>query len=824
MKTPHGRAALFVSGAIIGLTATSPAFAQAKDPAAVQEIVVTARRIQERLQDVPISISVYNQQQLDHRNIVMGSDLAVYTPSLTVNQRYGAEVSSFAIRGFLQESNTAPSVGVYFAEAATPRSFGGTLFGSNLPIGSFMDLENTQILKGPQGTLFGRNTTGGAILLEPKRPTDRHEGYVEVSAGDYGMWRGQAVLNLPLADTLKVRIGIDRMKRDGYMRNRSGIGPADFDNTDYTYARFSILADLTPTLQNYTIAHFSDSHTNGFAPRIVACARTLQERLPLGAGIFTAPSACAQIDRATARGDGPLDVDVPLTNPYSKIREWQAINHTTWQANSDLTVKNIVSYSQYTADENFNLGGENFTTMDTGLGLPVPVVKGLPFATTVLSAAPNFHSANQWTITEELQLQGKAMDGRLNWQAGGYLEVSKSPDWSAAWTNIFLTCLNQQIQALQCFNPFGFGSISAFKSKSDYNNHALYAQATYRATDRLSITGGVRYTWDKLIGTSESTRFQFPLTGGGPIQVCNDSLRFHNPNGTPLVVTDTAQCHMDFPVKSSKPTWVIDADYKPTEDMMVYAKYARGYRAGGVALGNIGLETWQPEKLNTYEIGLKATFRGPVRGYFNAAGFYNDFTNQQLITTTRDKVTHVAQGNAIVNIGSSTIKGVEIDTAVTLFENLDLSLGYTFLDTKIKTLTVPTSPILDLAPLAQEGDPLPQVPKNRITTTATYHLPIDETVGRVSLGMTFTHTDKQFFNRNSLPAYLYLPASDLLNFNADWNNVMGRPVDLSFFMTNATNDKVEVVHGGEYNSLGYESVQYGQPRMWGFRMRYRFGE
>jgi iron complex outermembrane receptor protein len=195
-----------------------PARAEAAEPG---DIVVTARRSEERLQDVPISITVFNQEQLAQRNIVSPADLATYTPSLTINQRFGSEKSSFVIRGFTQEGGTSPSVGVYFADVVAPRAQGGTTGGNGALPGSLFDLQNVQVLKGPQGTLFGRNTTGGAVLLVPQKPTDWLEGYVEGSAGNYGMWRGQAVINLPLAETFKVRLGVDRMNRDGYLRNHS---------------------------------------------------------------------------------------------------------------------------------------------------------------------------------------------------------------------------------------------------------------------------------------------------------------------------------------------------------------------------------------------------------------------------------------------------------------------------------------------------------------------------------------------------------------------------------------------------------------------------
>src|SRR5262249_29593889 len=133
------------------------------------EIVVTARRTEERLQDVPISIAVFNQEQLANRNVTNAVDLATYTPSLSVNNNYGNENASFAIRGFVQDAGTPPSVGTYFGDVVAPRGpTQGTAAGDGLGPGSFFDLQNVQILKGPQGTLFGRNTTGGAIVLVPQ--------------------------------------------------------------------------------------------------------------------------------------------------------------------------------------------------------------------------------------------------------------------------------------------------------------------------------------------------------------------------------------------------------------------------------------------------------------------------------------------------------------------------------------------------------------------------------------------------------------------------------------------------------------------------------
>ena len=150
----------------------SPAGAAPAAPTGLETIVVTARRREERLQEVPISIKVLNQAQLSAHNIVTAQDLATYTPSLSVNTDFGSANTTFAIRGFVQDLGTQPSVATYFADVVAPRGGSNNIpAGDGLVAGTLFDMQNVQVLKGPQGTLFGLNTTGGAVLLVPQKPT-----------------------------------------------------------------------------------------------------------------------------------------------------------------------------------------------------------------------------------------------------------------------------------------------------------------------------------------------------------------------------------------------------------------------------------------------------------------------------------------------------------------------------------------------------------------------------------------------------------------------------------------------------------------------------
>ncbi|HEX7854600.1 MAG TPA: TonB-dependent receptor [Sphingobium sp.] len=800
----------------------------------MQTIIVTARRVEERLQDVPISMTVFSQDQISKRNIVVASDLATYTPSLSVNQRYGPEKASFGIRGFNQDQGTAPSVGVYFADVVGARANGGTTTGNSVGAGAFMDLQNVQVLKGPQGTLQGRNTTGGAILLVPNKPTSKLEGWVEGSLGDYDLKRIQAVLNVPLADTFRVRFAVDRNQREGYINNRSGIGPDDYNDTNYFAARFSVVADLTPNLENYIIASYSHSFSHGFASRQLICDPTVDNSNPANfAKVFTAGSSCSQIARQNARGDGYLDVDVGNPDPHVDLRQWQIINTTTWHATDTMTIKNIISYAQFTEDSRFNLASDNFTITAQPSFLP-PYPPGIKYQYVQLDGAPGRHLASQSTFTEELQFQGNMMDGRLIWQLGGYLELARPLGFNTGRTGIFLDCVSPM--NLQCTNPLGIGYIAQSATKYSYDNNGVYAQATYKFTNKISLTGGFRYTFDRIHGVNESTRYRFlPGAGGVAYTDCNDQLHFTNPDGTPLRVTNQSQCHFEMDNNSSKPTWMVDVDYKPTDDILVYAKYSRGYRQGGINFTNPGLETWQPEKVDAYEIGAKTSFNGFVRGTFNIAGFYNDFSNQQIFAALFGRGSFPG-GAGIINAGKSRIQGVEVDASLSPLEGLRFDIGYTYLDTKLVSVTVPPlTPLqsqvyLAVVPTAQVGQPLTLSPKNRVTLSGSYALPLGPKVGRVTLGATYIHTDSSVANAGDPPSVGILPATDLLNLNVNWDKAFDGPFDLAFFATNVTNQIYAVSSGGQFGSTGTANgsgigdILLGQPRMYGFRLRYSFGK
>lgn len=847
MQRFSNRNPLLLSAALAALSAASLSFAAEpgdKKDDFLDTVVVTARRMEERLQDVPISITVFNQEQISARNMLNADDLARTVPSLSVNTNYGSENSAFNLRGFAQDIGTQPTVGVYFADVVAPRGGSAGLFaGDGAGSGTLFDLQNVQVLKGPQGTLQGRNTTGGSILLVPQKPTDRLEGYVEANTGNYDARGLQAVLNIPLSDAWRMRLGVDSQSRDGYLVNNSGIGPQDFNDVNYTALRASIVGELTPEIENYTIASYSDSSTHGMMMKLISVAPAAQ--LPAFVG------AMAQLQDQSERGF--YDVYSIMPDAGQKVRKWQVINTTTWQATDNVTVKNIISYAELHQERNEQMFGSNFFMF----GNP-----NFPIYQNMLHAPPGLDTNSQSTFTEEFRLQGTALDGRLQWQGGVYFEKARPDGWAGVNTVALGYC--DDVGTYPTSSCYGFGGWNWQVAKTTYQDKAVYGQATYELTDQLSLTGGLRGTWDEMESRAQEEFWTIPMVPMPftPTEYCVEDWQQAPPGGCPL---------REMSQKSRALTYLLGIDYKPTEDMLLYAKYARGYRAGGVKndapnlmwAGGRDFRTFKPEKLDSYEVGLKSVFADAqlfdyvIPTTFNLAAFYNEFDDQQVsvgLGFVPDPLApspgpvNGAPTSAPMNVGKSRIWGVETDLQLTPFEGLQLTVSYAYLNSRVTELEpVPAiffaNGFVNPQPLTELHKPLTLTPKNKVMLNATYTLPLDPDIGKVSIGATFTHTDKQYTNfANDQYLALYgtqyvagdgapivdntnfgiLPRTNLLDLNASWEDVMGMPLDLTFWATNITR-KEDLTWVPGMLGYGYEFGSVAQPRMYGFKLKWKFG-
>lgn len=966
------------------LCLATPAFAQADTApqAAADEdgnnIVVTARRVEEKLQDVPISITVLSAAKLANNNITSAKDIATYTPGLTTNNRFGSDNTTWTVRGFTQEQRTTATVGTYFADVVAPRGSGATQGGDGAGPGNLFDLSNVQVLKGPQGTLQGRNSTGGAVLLVPKKPTDKLEGYLEGSIGNYRMNRVTAVLNLPLANSLRARFGVDHQRRDGYLQNAGKIGFGPYGDAggsvDYWGVRGSIVWDVTPDIENYTVATYSQSKSTGVIPKITqaffrdpytgltgtSAGNAFETAGTAVSGIITSNGGLAlnQIANENAVCNGNFwCVSNSTYDSRSESHTWQAINTTTFRASDSLTIKNIASYGRFIGDTTLDLfglynprggapgfNGNGSANLDAVAG-PLFVRN---FAAT--RSPPGIHTNAESSFVEELQFQWKG--DKFSWQGGLYFENSDPHGKSGTGAPSQTPCgpigstvpagdtavqIDAQTICLATANQANsLGRVGLSLTENYFRGRAVYWQGIYELSNQLKVTAGIRYTWDtmrsnfQLINLRYYTSADQVVTNNGfgtitnilqtgfngrnllvPSLVnagfgqgagfCNNNVTFGYPANTPARGNNAYdpgsatnayfpagdaynRCKESHTVKTSAPTWLLGLDYKPTDDLLLYGKYSRGYRQGGVAsFGLDQVQDYDKEKVDTFEIGAKASWQGSMPGYFNIAAFHNNFTNQQLqIGIQCNPTANCPQTTAILNVGKSRLQGLEIEAGISPFEGFRLEASYAYLNTKIIALTDPTSYILarnstllglDLRPLPI-GSVIPNAQPHKLVLSASYRLPLDESVGKITFGATWVYSsayravadpgvlapgscvnlgapisgapatgplNTRFApatfatNTNTLAceaakpdayasSYGVLPSSKVLNLNINWENVAGLPVDAAFFMTNVTKQRT-YLHANVQtsNTGGFLSNIIGEPRMFGVRVKVKFG-
>jgi len=829
-------ASLLASAAFLGVM--SPAQAQTApqaEPAQnsqISDIIVTAQRREERAQDVPIVISAFSSERIRELNITEPQKLYGNVPSLVVGTQGQAsrDVQSFSIRGQSTGFLALPSVATYLNEVPLVASISLSLQGGP---GQFVDLENVQVLSGPQGTLFGRNTTGGAVLLSAHKPsTDHVEGYIQGSYGNYDLVNIEGALNVPLIqDKLAIRVAGAYYDRTGYTQDI--VWDKDRDNQHWYTGRVSILATPADRLSNILMIYGSKSRNNG--------AGYINRGFRIG-GLVTGPRGvclttpgCAEIyNRQTeiSQQIGPRktrnDVD-----SYSNIDAWGAINTTDLELTDELKLRNIVSFQKLKSDYGNDNDGTPLQGYQTSQSANFPnfPVAGLSdefgivpngYNNTVKLSHPRDYLKQ---ITEELQLQGNMLDNHLTWTVGAfYIDTKPAGLWEGA--------------AVQFCAPINTGNpvtCAGSRSRSGVTNksRALYGQGTLDfgafsdSLESLRFTAGYRYTWDTVKGFAGSWS---PLPNGTVLCALDNSIQ-----------TNGDACRFDATLKTKAPTWTVGLDYKPFSGLMVYGKVTRGYKAGGfnsVAVNDI-FRTFEPEKLTSYEAGFKSDWNlGSMPGRLNVTYFYSDYKNIQRPGSDFNLTTFA--GGAKILSATATIQGVEAEASIRPFEGLEIGGTFSHTDADYKKYQF-TSLGADRTCLPGGGFavvpfggtvnasclPFQFVTPYIYNIRATAKLPMGEDLGQLSYLISYSHFSKQHTSPTGDPSFepgSMLEAYGLLNMSLDWRNIRQTGLDASLFVTNATNKLYRVANANSFNGLGIFSSLYGEPRMYGVKLRYSFGE
>ena len=828
------RIALLCSVTLLPITIPQNVQAQGQDQAVAEpdpnsfpsnDIVVTAQRRDERAQDVPIAITAFSPERLQQQGVTEAQNLQATVPSLVVgnNGNPSREAQSFTIRGQGATFQASPGVVVYLNEVPLPASISTPQQGG---AGNFVDLENVQVLNGPQGTLFGRNTTGGAVLLVPHKPTNKFEGYAQAKFGNYDNKQLEGAINVPIVDDkVLLRIAGAYHDRDGYTYDV--VWDKDRDNTHWYSGRIGLTLKPFEEFENYTMAYGANSRNNGTGTvntgfNIAALSDPTLGFCQEGPTIPGVIASCDVYRAAVADSEarGPRQT-AHGTDSYQKTKTWGITNTSSLALNDELTLRNIVSYQRFTSSYSIDSDGSVFQQEDNDpRRYPAPgqaVLPGDGTPLTYLNATlADLPRDDLKVFAEELQLQGNLLDNLLTFTTGAFLYDQRPVANQGAGSVGFCPA------AFTGFCP-GYDIRYSITNRSK----ALYAQATLDlglltpALANLKLTGGYRHTWDKVSGTANLYQ-----AGPGFVACYTDPT---------IPATTPSDCQFSANLKTNAPTWNIGLDYRVSPALLLYGKVSRGYKAGGINANAVfaNTRTFPPEYVTSYEGGFKSDVRiagMPLR--LNATYYYLTYKDIQRAAGDFNPGTQAA--GAQVLKADARIQGVEAEASLRPFPGVEIGGTFSYTDAKYKRYEYQPSVLVQdcsgnfvSAPGTANLTCLPfqYVSPYIYSIHASAEQSLGGDLGTISFFAIYSHTSSQHTSGTIVPPNEpgeKLEAFGTLNLSIDWKKIGGSNLDLGLYGTNITNKLYRVSNSNVFNSVLYSATLYGEPRMYGVRARYSF--
>jgi iron complex outermembrane recepter protein len=817
----HLMRALCGGVSLVVMAAALPAVAQDAAPAVktgttaqIEEITVTARRHEEDVQKVPIAISAVSGASIDQHGIQNGQDLSRLVPALSTNQTSRDE-EGYAIRGLSNsgatfeglENNVAP----YFSQVPYPTDDGGGP-------GRYFDLANVQVLKGPQGTLFGRNSTGGAVLFEPNRPSGDYDGYASVQYGNDNDQVYEGMLNIPiLPDELMLRVAGKREERDGFTTNI--INGQKLDNRDYWSGRVGLEWRPNEVFDNYMVfdSYYSDTSGSseeflagnpGFVlqrlganqqPTAGACFIGVTLGGPVGppfglggpvpgcsfpGSVVVYPNPDLQNAVALQQALGPRQIASDI-NSIDKSWSWGFTDIATTNITPDVTLKNIFGYREFKQLLRLDEDGSNLPILD--------------------QLTPGGWTENLAQYTDEVNFHVKTLNDKLDVTAGNFFLFSHPAGTQNEVTEQLGLPPAGEVQPIAAIGSFVNQDIRANET-----SEALYGEAVYDMSGisdmlkDLKFTVGYRYTWDH-----RSLNEAAPRTG--------------NPSSPPCAVGTAPLCQFDVNADFQAPSWNIGFDYQLDPNTLLYVTARRGYRSGGLntTVATVDQTLFKPEIVKDWEIGFKNDWKvAGLKGRTDIALYHDDIqdaqVNQTFVAPNGDFIA------LINNSATATVNGVEVDTTVIPLPDVQVTGAWAYTKGEYNNFTALQAGGAGSALQLGGSQPFPFVPLNRFSLDVRYFLPVPESWGDVSVSGT------EYYSTHTLLAVQPDPTSlqaayHQLDLHLDWNQVAGKPVDLSLFATNVYNSLYRIGGFPIYNTIGYSSGIYNEPQMFGLKLKYRWG-
>ena len=760
-------------------------------------IIVTAQRREEALSEVPIAIQAYGSEALRTQNIASEQDMGTLVAGLQVKNGQNSNQLSFSMRGQTLDpfSGTSPAVLTYLNEA--PYIPGNTAT-------AFFDLESIQVLKGPQGTLFGRNATGGAVLYTTPEPGEAFGGYLRVRGGSRDFVQAQGAFDLPLvADVLAVRLAFDKTRGNGYihnLRNDSTLG-----DKNSTSGRITLLFTPGDTFKNTTVLQYDRVRGTEGAGNLknyysiptdpndptTQFASDGLSTLTNNTGTAWSTTLCALYcanDGPAAPGFFPGGVEgyalFSHENPYSvwleydlphRARNYFLSNTTEVDIGDDLLVKNIVSYLDGLAYTPGNLAGGPFGALWL-----------FNLAGVNVTGAPGGQTFDSRYFNNELQLQGEAVDGRLTYTVGGTYSDSR---------RLELIPINIGADIIP---PLGVADISyAYTNKE--TAWAAFAQGSYELTDGLTATLGGRYTWvDVSLRQEPGNVFGVDPTSAAALQKAS----------------------------FKAPAWTASLSYQFHPDHMIYIAQRGSFRSGNLngtvapfidPLTGNPANSFKNEKVRDFEVGYK--FNGYVGGNpatLNIAAYRVEVTGAQRALYA------IVGGNPAgftVNVPKAVTQGFEVESTISFGDILDLGFNLAYTDAKYTNPIVPI-PFAGSLPVDTYSD----TPKWAGSAYATVHIPVPENVGDVSFRLEYygqTGTYYSSTNGTSTPG-TDLGGYSTLDLRLAWDEIMDSDVSAAFYVSNLTDNVYHIAGYALGATSGLNTWYPGAPRTWGAELSIDF--
>ncbi|QCI95871.1 TonB-dependent receptor [Novosphingobium sp. EMRT-2] len=619
----------------------------------VETITVTARRRAESLQDTPISISAMTGEGIAARGIENVTQIGDFTPNVKFNSSVPVSASNATaaifIRGIGQNDyqlSADPGVGLYLDGVYISRGVGNVL--------DVLNIERVEVLRGPQGTLFGRNTIGGAVSVVTKKPSETLNGNIEATTGSFNRFQIKGSIDVPLAQGVYSSFAGFYHRRDGYVK---GIVPGapDLGDTDNLAGRFALRLEPSSNVTIDLAVDGSRTRENS-APNV---ALKINENAPAAQvwnALYSGAAAiCTNLSNPARLSDqrcfnsqwavGPYRHGGTFTsissvftngNPRkyqsgSDVNIWGASGTVEWKISPEIAVKSITAYRKVTG----------FWTRDSDHS-PATIVE----------------TNSDWKqdqFSQELQLQGKMLNGKFNWVLGGYYssEHGNHRDLVNIVDAVFLS-----------------GAVL------DGESLAFFGQGTYEIVHDLNLTAGVRWTQDKkTFGNANQYVVEAGFLTGAPYNPDGSGLKNGDPLMGPLGQRAT--------IKDKAWTPMVSLSYRWSPELLTYASYSEGFKGGGFTQRVFPpfafIPSFKPETSRTYELGFKSDLAGR-RLRLNGAVFLNDYNNLQI--TVNDPTLGFAP--IIQNAAKARIKGFELEMLARPVPALSIEAGIGYLDAKYR--------------------------------------------------------------------------------------------------------------------------------------------